>query len=888
MTARRLATVRLAWRLVRGSRSRSALIAVLVAIPVLAGAFVAVTIRTAHLSPGEAATRELGHADAIAFVGGQRSLGNSAAIGRGNNGETVSNVGYDPRRVPTDTAWARQLPAGSRVTPDRWTRGVSIAAGGRATGVPGVALDLADPMTRGTYRLKSGTAPAASGEAAVTSALASRLRVGVGSSIELEGHAVKISAVVENPESLSSEEVVAPADTLGGLKATALDSFYERVGYWLIDTPASAPDLHNRLKADGVVYETREQWAHPDRALTSSNHVDGQVLLVLATVAGFGLLEVLLLAGAAFAVGTRRQTRELGLLAATGGDATDIRRTVLAEGALLGIGGAMIGSLGGVLAVFLARPVIEHFADRRLGSLDVGATDLIALSVLGVVAGLLAAVVPARAAAARPVLHMLREQYDAGRVTARLPKWSAAAIFGGAAVIVIAAWRWHSAYGSFRADSVGTGSLSTVFHDLGTMLRDNQWPAVLWLGAVVVVAGLVRACPAIVSRLAAGLSGRLPVSARLALRDAGRHRHRTAPAVAAVMTVVAGAVLVLFVVSSTELRDKSEFRPSIPVGLVSLQPENCCDAGTSALLDTAGTRATALLGGGAHGVIADAATRQGATLVAQNPHCAGGRDGGLAVCQFHRVGVASAETIDLVAGHHVATAGRALADGGAVLLDAALADGDKVDVGVPSGKHRSPTHLPATVVPGLPFYGSLPQVYVSAATAAHLGWQTTGDIALVKPTAAPSNEQLDRAQRILGVGVSINLQRGYESRYSVTLLAMLGAAAIATLAGTSISVALAMAESRADMATYAAVGASPARRRMYAMGQAATVAGLGTGIGVALGALVAVATLTGTALYPTSTPYRWLAAVLFGAPFLAIAVAGLFTRSRVPMARRIA
>jgi putative ABC transport system permease protein len=97
-----------------------------------------------------------------------------------------------------------------------------------------------------------------------------------------------------------------------------------------------------------------------------------------------------------------------------------------------------------------------------------------------------------------------------------------------------------------------------------------------------------------------------------------------------------------------------------------------------------------------------------------------------------------------------------------------------------------------------------------------------------------------------------------------------------------------MAESRSDMATMAAVGASPGRRRVHAMGQAAIVAGLGTGLGVLLGALVALATLGGSERYPTSTPFRWLAALIVVAPMLAIGVAGLATRSRVTLTRRIA
>src|SRR4051794_11881439 len=65
MTARWLATFRLARRLVRRSPGRSVLIAVLVAVPVLAGTFAAVTVRPAYPSAAEAATRQLGNADAI-------------------------------------------------------------------------------------------------------------------------------------------------------------------------------------------------------------------------------------------------------------------------------------------------------------------------------------------------------------------------------------------------------------------------------------------------------------------------------------------------------------------------------------------------------------------------------------------------------------------------------------------------------------------------------------------------------------------------------------------------------------------------------------------------------------------------------------------------------
>jgi putative ABC transport system permease protein len=813
-------------------------------------------------------------------------------VGRSNDGDTIDNLPSRHGSV-TRTDWTSRLPAGSRITPDAWVRYARLSVGSRAEVVEGVALDLRDPLTQGIYRLRAGRAPAGSSEVAVTTGLAKALHVHIGDSLDFDSRRLRVVAIVENPDSLGERSVVAPADALGGLTGHARSNptapvggdWYSNVGYWLVDTPGAAPDLHERLLHDGVVFETRNQWEHPAPELISTSQVDGQVLIVLGTVAGFGLLEVVLLAGAAFAVGARRQTHELGLLAATGGDDTDVRRTVLGQGAVLGVLGGVVGVGTGVLAVTLLRGVLEQASDRRFGALDVVATDLVAVVVLGIVAGLLAAIVPARAAAARSVLHMLRERFDADGRRVRLPRWAAIALVVGVALTVLAAVRWHAGTGDLQSEFVNTGSVSAVMHGLISMLRENWWPAVMWFGAVLTLAGLVRACPALVSRLAT-LSRPLPVSPRLALRDAGRHRHRTAPAVAAVMTVVAGAVLVLFVASSSDLRDKHMFQPVVPIGVISVGTD-----GTNGLsgptLPQVAAQTAALVGGGQDQLI-EQATEHGEVTV-QAPGCRGRAAGDLAACQFFGVGVASPGAIDLIAGRPVPAAARVLADGRAVVFDPALVQNGTVAVHIGQGGPRASTeHVAATVVRGVPSYGGLPQIFVSPGTATAHGWRSRNLLALVRPTHAPSSAVIDRAENSIGDGAFIFLQQRYHSRYSPVLLAMLGAAAIATLAGTSIAVALAMAESRADMATMAAVGASPGRRRTYAMGQAAIVAGLGTGLGLALGALVALATLGGSERYPTSAPFRWLAAVLLVAPALAIGVAGLVTRSRVTLTRRIA
>ncbi|MEP6463184.1 MAG: FtsX-like permease family protein [Frankiaceae bacterium] len=118
-----------------------------------------------------------------------------------------------------------------------------------------------------------------------------------------------------------------------------------------------------------------------------------------------------------------------------------------------------------------------------------------------------------------------------------------------------------------------------------------------------------------------------------------------------------------------------------------------------------------------------------------------------------------------------------------------------------------------------------------------------------------------------------------------------------TLGAVGIATGLAAADGRPDLATLAAVGAGPWVRRRLAMAQAATVAVLGTVLGVVAGFV------PGTASVRTRTvggegseasrhmavvmPWQTLAIVAVGVPLLAILTTGLLTRSRLPLVRRI-
>src|SRR6476469_9032946 len=107
-----------------------------------------------------------------------------------------------------------------------------------------------------------------------------------------------------------------------------------------------------------------------DNGLTSSQ------LAVVGMIVAMALLEVVLLAGPAFAVGARRQERSLALIASTGGTPRDVRRVVLASGVVLGLAAALIGALGGIGVAWLAQPFVQRVSREPFGPFQVVCRDV--------------------------------------------------------------------------------------------------------------------------------------------------------------------------------------------------------------------------------------------------------------------------------------------------------------------------------------------------------------------------------------------------------------------------------------------------------------------------------------------------------------------------------
>src|SRR5690606_26157220 len=408
-----LAALRVARREVRRSKGRSLLVLALIGLPVFGAAGTAVCYDMFTLTPQERLERRIGAADAELrweydqpIV--QRDLiGEWYELARPDQGREVSD------RSPSEVEAV--LPAGSRVLPRWWgTLRVPTAAGVGL--LDWHAFDLADPLTQGIARVVEGRAPADAGEVAVTAAAARRLAVAIGDTLTVpdEGDR-RVVGLVEFPgESGSFDPGLVP-----GLNAQILlfhpdgrpsEHWQPR---WLASTPVPVDwEQVRELNQHGIAVLSRAVVLDPPAQLDPYAGAGGPVpvpgLGVGVLIAGLVALEVVLLAGPAFAVGARRRQRDLALVAANGGTPAQLRRIVLADGVVLGSLAAVGGIVLGVGAALAARPWLEvHLVGARAGGYRVFPLALVGIAGFAVVTAVLAAMVPAFTAARQPVVAAL-------------------------------------------------------------------------------------------------------------------------------------------------------------------------------------------------------------------------------------------------------------------------------------------------------------------------------------------------------------------------------------------------------------------------------------------------------------------------------------------------
>jgi putative ABC transport system permease protein len=915
--------LRIAWREARRNRGRTLLIAALVALPVLVGAFIDVAMRTGELPAAESVRRYMGStADAYVEIAACAPISEIEY----HDHRPFANSYCDQER--TDKVdLAALLPAGSTwIETNLGDDFGRLSHGERSLRTLLQQLDTSSPLADGLLRLREGRFPRALGEVALTTEAASALRVAPGDVVtSRQAGQVRVVGIIVEPSCLGCESAwgmpgwsrspdAGSPDAKTGADAVVDPGKPQQYGSFLVDLPDSVDPfrLQHDLFAHGVALAPRaEALDPPPPPVDYAAGVDPMGLAVAALVIGFGLIEVCLLAGTAFAVGARRQVRDLGLVAAAGGEPRHVRRIVLAQGVVTGLIGSLVALPLVIAVVFLSRRWLERVSGALMGPLDVRPLELLPLVGLGVLAGLAAAMVPAFTAGRLPVLDALNRRFKSTSLAARWPRVGLILFMAGSGLAGLGSWLWLRAEQNYQRTVDG---LSVQVTDQMVRVGDaptggpstTPYVALLLTAFALAALGLALLAPTLVATVARA-ARRLPLSARMGLRDAGRHRHRTGPAVAAIMGAVAGSVALAFwAVADHDYKDRT-YSWSLPEGWVQvglytgeedLAPAALGDISRLApellpVRDVVRASSAAVpLSGGSTG-------NEPSYSMAWAQPVAGGcpipdRSGSNGM-----VGVADSATLALVFDTVPAAAERALAEGKAVATDCALIGDGRIafihegmlqDV-VSKTDVPDPITMPA-VLAERPRYFGIPSILLPPASLDRLGLTAVPGQPIIATTRTPTTAE-ERAfsdalaDRYPDADVWVQVERGYQSDDALVLAVLTGACAFVTLVGTAIAVALSAAEARSDHATLLAVGADPRRRRTLAMAQAATVSLLGVGLGVVLGGIVGAAILGADIERPLLLPWATLSQIVIGIPLVGVLIAGLVTRSRLPMVRRM-
>ncbi|MFC4786047.1 FtsX-like permease family protein [Nocardioides sp. MAHUQ-72] len=882
---RGLAGWRLALRLARRdalrSKGRSILVLVMIALPVLAVTAADVVMKTSDVSGAESLDRRLGAADArVSFERGTSSVlqafdPDEASTGAGGRSEDLTGSGLARLRsvLGPDVRAIPLLAGGVTVDTDR---------GAVYADVTGV--DLADPLARGLFDVSSGRVPRGTDEVVVNTALADH-GFALGDRLELQGGGS--FTVVGIGESATYRDYPVLVGATRDLAAPA-------PGFrtWLVGGADVSWEQVKQINAVGGLVLSRAVLLDPppDSEIPAeirswSGGPDEAVIAVTVLVVVMALIEVVLLAGPAFAVGARRQSRSLALMAAAGGTPPQARRVVLAGGVVLGGVAAVLGVVLGIGAAWLVMPVVQRYSNMWFGPFDVPWLHLLGIAAFGLVSALLAAVVPAWIASRQDVVAVLAGRRGDRAASRRSPVLGAVLLGLGVA---------GAAFGA----------------------RSTQSGEFLIAGsAILAVLGMILLVPMVVVAVAR-LSRRLPLTVRYAVRDAARHRTRTVPAVAAVAATVAGVVALGIANTSDDAQNRAQYTPQLEPGHASLTQWG----------DQAGWPA---LRAAVERYVPDADITEVRGIPSSTPggrqidiSLRAGRDADLLDTWGGTLGssvLVSDDGLPIpvpgVDGADLTRADTALRSGKTVVFTSREVTGDEVTlVGstYPLDGGRAErlgrVDAPAVFVPVAEGRGTLQAVVPSSVPEAFgsplVAPRTVG--LMVGGAEISEQQQADVEEAVAGISgdAGFYVERGYQTPdETVILLLVLGAlGAVLMLGGTLTATFLALSDARPDLATLAAVGASPRTRRGVAAAYALVVGLVGAALGTAVGFIPGVAItypLTGNQWVSTAAdgtalpdhfldvPWLLIGALVVVLPLLTALVVGVSTRSRLPLVARL-
>lgn len=595
--------LRLAWRDAARHRARTVLATLLIALPITA------VIAGAGLTGSAPPAREsaLGSIpDGAQAILTATALPSDSApfpqIPEGAPGPWIDEL----EQIPAESqALASLLPAEDRLLP-YWnspdllaTTGLDLAPGEQAPAGSGVAdvegLDLAavtsttlqevapDAMGMLLPDLSAGSPPADGSQVVISTALASRLGVGIGDTLALVappptgwfGAEGRIAEVVADSQRAYrvvglAEDTAQRAWAPSGWMSTMVDADPAGVDrHWLVvgDEPVTwdqAKEL-NALQTFAISRHVLQNYPSSDELYPVGVNVEAALARVALLVMGgpVGAVLVLFLITPAFSVSTEQSRRTLGLAAATGAAPADLRRIVMSQGLVIGAAGGLLGAtMGTVLGIIAARlrwpgaDVVAHFpwwvVPAAIG--------------VAVLLGVIAALLPARSASKLQPVDALKN---------RAPRPGHNAVGGSRSR------RWLPIAGPVMLlVGAGCAALSLALPPPpppDPLAPPSQWGPPMWLVApmvlalLLVVGGMMLSVSALTA-LGARLAGRFSVAPRLALRDAADHPSRFAPAAMGVLVAVLAASYLTVLTGSSVANERDRIGEMVAGGRMVLAP----------------------------------------------------------------------------------------------------------------------------------------------------------------------------------------------------------------------------------------------------------------------------------------------------------------------------
>src|SRR5215203_204933 len=838
--AARRAVARWAWRMFRREWRQQILVIALLTVASAA----AITSVTIAYNSGSADDAELGSANSLLrFDGADPGKLEAGLAATRDRFGTIEVIGHRSRRVP-----------------------------GSVDPVEFRAQDPHGPYGDARLALRRGRYPQGPGQVAVSDGVATLLGVEIGDPLALDGRRRTVVGTVENPRDLSDEfALVSPSSAAAPDQVTVL-----------VDAGA---DSVERLM-DGPADSARFGFAGSE-ARQSNRGADARAMFSVATVF---LLLATLVAAAGFAVIAQRRLRQLGALAAIGATEKQLRLVLLTNGVLVGAIGALIGAILG-LAIWLALvPTLEPALGHRIDPLSLPSSLLVAIVLVAVLGATAAAWWPGRVVARIPVTLAL---------SARPPRPRATHHSTIVAALLIAA---------------GIGSLA---------LSNRDSEPLIIAGILATVVGTLLLGPLAI-RTFARAARHTPLAPRLALRDLARYQARSGAALAAITLALGIAAAVVIVAAAEENKSAGEppnlsdrqirvYTGTTPgPEIVAIQPPAELERQAArvrqlaARLDDAAViplRNVSLPGDRPFVDDSGVGTLSAASLTRKvdDPEsqrwsrramlCLGPRAGCYVTesrlyvatpALLRYIGVdpdAVDPSTDFLADRSVPTDELVTVSetttrtgGRPKVTEQAVTNVQRIDsgklFGAPKGERSAPTSF--ITIDGLRRHG----------------WKQVPSGWLVESSRPLTSEQIaDARQLAADAGLAIELQRESTSHAELSAIAT-AAGGLLALAILAMTVGLIRSETAGDLRTLTAAGATRRVRRTLTAATAGGLALLGALLGVAGAYVVVAATYLDDLGYLSRIPLLYLALIVVGVPWAAIAAGWLLSGREPPAISR--